>query len=258
MERRHADSLHRPAFTSYVVSHRAAVRAGKGRDELQTRAETARFGWTRWNWDKTFRGVRSRSDARGACLCALVGTAFALRLVDLSSRAFDHDESQHGYFSWLFSTGDGYDFDPILHRPLRDLITGSLFFLFGDGDFSARLGSALFGSLLVGLPFLLRRQLGRTAAFTAAVIFCVSPAYLYYSRFEREDIYVAALTLALTVTVFRFLDWPRPWHPSSSSACSPRASPPRRRPTSPFSSPASSSSAWPLSSGGTSGPVAFP
>ena len=181
-----------------------------------TRAETApRFGWTRWNWDQTFRGVRSALVTREAlAYAALVGTALALRLVDLSSRAFHHDESQHGYFSWLFSTGHGYHYDPILHGPLRDLITGSFFFLFGDGDFTARLGSALFGSLLVALPFLLRRQIGRTAAFTAAVIFCVSPAYLYYSRFEREDIYVAALTLALTVTVFRFLDRPRPWHPS--------------------------------------------
>ena len=120
-----------------------------------TRAETApRFGWTRWNWDKTFRGVRSALVTREAlAYAALVGTALALRLVDLSSRAFHHDESQHGYFSWLFSTGHGYHYDPILHGPLRDLITGSLFFLFGDGDFTARLGSALFGSLLVALPF---------------------------------------------------------------------------------------------------------
>jgi uncharacterized protein (TIGR03663 family) len=181
-----------------------------------TRAEAApRFGWSRWDWHKTLRDVRSALATREAlAYAALVGAALALRLFDLSSRAFHHDESQHGYFSWLFSAGHGYHYDPILHGPLRDLVTGSLFFLFGDGDGTARLGSALFGSLLVALPFLLRRQLGRTASFTAAVLFCVSPAYLYYSRFEREDIYVAALTLALTVAVFRFLDRPRPWHPS--------------------------------------------
>jgi len=184
---------------------------------MQTsRAEAApRFGWTRRHRDKTFRDARSALMTREALAwVALMGAALALRLVHLSSRAFHHDESQHGYFSWLFSTGHGYHYDPILHGPLRDLITGSIFFLFGDGDGTARLAPALLGSLIVGLPFLLRRQLGRTAAFTAAVIFCVSPAYLYYSRFEREDIYVAALTLALTVAVFRFLDRPRAWHPS--------------------------------------------
>lgn len=181
-----------------------------------TRAGTApRFGWPRRDWAEALRGVRSALLTREAlAYAALVGAALALRLVDLSSRAFHHDESQHGYFSWLFSTGRGYHYDPILHGPFRDLITGSLFFLFGDGDWTARLAPAVIGSLLVGLPFLLRRQLGQTAAFAAAAIFCVSPAYLYYSRFEREDIYVAALTLAMTVAVFRFLDGPRPWHPS--------------------------------------------
>lgn len=143
----------------------------------------------------------------------LVAAALALRLVALPDRAFHHDESQHGYFSWLFATGGGYHFDPILHGPLRDLVTGAVFFLFGAGDTTARLVPALLGAAIVALPFGLRRQLGPVACLAASALLCVSPAFLYFSRFEREDIFAIALTLALTVAVFRFLDEPRRWHP---------------------------------------------
>ena len=61
---------------------------------------------------------------------------------------------------------------------------------------------------------MLRRQVGSVAVLGASALFCISPGYLYFSRFAREDIYAACLTLALIVAIFRFLDRPRPWHPS--------------------------------------------
>ena len=66
------------------------------------------------------------------------------------------------------------------------------------------------------MPYFLREQLGRVAAFTAAVLLAIGPSYLYFSRFAREDIYFAAITLALFVVVFRFLDRPR-WQPARSA-----------------------------------------
>ena len=41
------------------------------------------------------------------------------------------------------------------------------------------------------------------------MLFAFGPTYLYFSRFAREDIYIAAITLALLVVAFRFLDRPR-------------------------------------------------
>ena len=102
----------------------------------------------------------------------------------------------------------------MLHGPLRFYLTATMYSLFGDSDFTARLAPALMGTAMVAMPYFLRRQLGRVAAFTAAVLFAIGPSYLYFSRFAREDIYFAAISFALLVVVFRFLDAPRRWHPA--------------------------------------------
>jgi uncharacterized protein (TIGR03663 family) len=144
----------------------------------------------------------------------LVLVALALRLYDLGDRPFHHDESQDAYFSWIFWENGDYQYDPLLHGPLRFYLTAAMFTLFGDSDFTARLAPALMGTAMVPLPYLLRHQIGRVAAFSAAVLLAIGPSYLYFSRFAREDIYIAAITLALLVVVFRFLDRPRRHHPA--------------------------------------------
>jgi len=155
---------------------------------------------------------RDRRELAGYGLLVLV--ALVLRLIDLGDRPFHHDESQDGYFSYLFRRTGDYEYHPLLHGPLRFYLTGGIYLLLGDTDFTARLAPALMGTLMVPLPYLLRRQLGRVAAFAAAVMLAVGPSYLYYSRFAREDIYVACVTLALIVVAFRFLERPRRHHPA--------------------------------------------
>jgi uncharacterized protein (TIGR03663 family) len=149
-----------------------------------------------------------------AAWIALVVAALVLRLVALGDRPFHHDESQDAYFSWIFRTTGQYAYDPLLHGPLRFYLTGFMFLFFGDSDFTARLAPALMGTLMVALPFGLRRQLGRGAAFGAAALLAFEPTYLYFSRFAREDIYVACLTLGLLVAIWRFLDRPRTHGPA--------------------------------------------
>src|SRR3954447_9248761 len=144
----------------------------------------------------------------------LIAVALVLRLYDLGSRPFHHDESQDAYFSWVLRTGGGYAYDPLLHGPLRFYLTALMYLLFGDSDFTARLAPALMGTAMVGLPFGLRGVLGRGAAFAAAALLAFEPTYLYFSRFAREDIYVACLTLALIVVIWRYLDQPRRHHPA--------------------------------------------
>jgi uncharacterized protein (TIGR03663 family) len=144
----------------------------------------------------------------------LVAGALTVRLIGLGDRPFHHDESQDAYFSWLFYTDGQYEYQPILHGPLRFYLTSAAYLAFGDTDFTARLAPALMGTLMVPLPYLLRAQLGRLAAFAAAAALAFGPSYLYYSRFAREDIYVACITLALLVVTFRFLDRPRRHQPA--------------------------------------------
>src|SRR5262245_10596435 len=43
--------------------------------------------------------------------------AFALRMVDLGSRAMHHDESLHALYSWYLYVGRGYTHDPMMHGP---------------------------------------------------------------------------------------------------------------------------------------------
>jgi uncharacterized protein (TIGR03663 family) len=140
--------------------------------------------------------------------------ALALRLPDLTGKPFHHDESEHAWFAWLLVSGDGYRYDPVFHGPLQFYVMSLLYLLIGAGDLAARLAPALVGTMLVALPYFLRRRIGATAALSAALLFSISPSYLYFSRFVREDIYVACLTLALVAVVFRFVAEPRPWHPA--------------------------------------------
>ncbi len=158
--------------------------------------------------------MERRSRGELAAYAVLVVGALVLRLVDLGDRPFHHDESQDAYFSWIFFTEGDYEYNPLLHGPFRFYLTAAMYVLFGDSDFTARLAPALMGTLMVPLPYLLRRQLGRVGAFAAAALLACGPSYLYFSRFAREDIYFASVSLALLVVTFRFLDRPRRYHPA--------------------------------------------
>ena len=169
----------------------------------------ARVGSVSW------AGVRARIlDREVIAYAGIFAAALALRLIGLGDKPFHHDESLHAWFSWRLFSGEGYHYDPVYHGPVQYYLTGLMYSLFGVGDVSARLAPALLGSAICVLPALMRRQLGHTAALTASVLLCVTPAFLYFSRFARDDIYMAFLTLALAVAIFRFLDRPSRWLPS--------------------------------------------
>ncbi len=145
-----------------------------------------------------------------AAYAALVALALVLRLLDLGDRPFHHDESQDAYFSYVHA----FEYNPLLHGPFRFYLTAGLYELLGASDFTARLAPALMGTIIVALPALLRAQLGRIGAFVAAALLAVGPSYLYFSRFAREDIYIACITLGMLVVVLRMLDEPRRHHPA--------------------------------------------
>ena len=46
---------------------------------------------------------------------------------------------------------------------------------------------------------------GRAGAIATSVLLVISPAFLYFSRFIRHDIYVDAFTLMMVIGVFRYL-----------------------------------------------------
>lgn len=141
---------------------------------------------------------------------AIVLLALVLRVWDVGARAMHHDESLHAYYAWQFFTGQGYQYDPLMHGPFQFEVAPIFYLLFGSSEFSARLLAVVLGTVLVFLPFFLRRYLTAPGALLASLMLAISPAFVYFSRFIRDDIYIACFSLLLFVCLVRYLESPRP------------------------------------------------
>ena len=135
--------------------------------------------------------------------------ALALRLWELTGRTMHYDEAIHLYYSWRLANLEGFVHSPWMHGPFQIELVALFLWLFGDTDFAARLAYALFGTILVVLPFFLRDYLGRTGAMLTGVMLAISPSLLYFSRFGRNDIIMAVLTVALFTLLWRYTRNPR-------------------------------------------------
>ena len=129
-----------------------------------------------------------------------------MRLWDLGARAMHHDESLHALYSYGLANGEGYQHNPMMHGPFQFESNAAIFLVLGDSEYTARLGVALMGTLLVALPMLFRGRLGRPGALIIAAGLAFSPAMLYFSRFARNDIYMAVWSLGLVIAMWRYLD----------------------------------------------------
>ncbi len=135
----------------------------------------------------------------------IFAAAFALRFFDLGTRALHHDESIHAQWSWSLLQGT-YKHSPIFHGPFYYHAQALVFFLFGANDYTSRVSAAIFGMAIVALPLLIRRRLGQAGTMAAVVFIAFSPTLVYYSRFFREDIYMAFFTLLMVVAIWRYFD----------------------------------------------------
>ena len=131
--------------------------------------------------------------------------AVVSRLYDVGARVMSHDESLHALFSWNLYAGKGYAHDPMMHGPFLFHITALMYFLFGDNDFTARLAPALFGVVLVMLPYWFRPWLGRRGALAASFMILISPGLLYYSRYIRNESYMLVWTALMVLAFFQYM-----------------------------------------------------
>ena len=153
-----------------------------------------------WQW---LRGKTSWELAAFAILALL---ALGLRLWELDGRAMHYDEALHVHYGWKLANGEGYSHSPWMHGPFQVHFTALIFSIFGDSDFVARFGYALFGAALVFLPYFLRGYLGTTGALATALLLALSPSLLYFSRFGRNEILMAFWTLSLLILMWRYLN----------------------------------------------------
>jgi uncharacterized protein (TIGR03663 family) len=156
--------------------------------------------------DKSVKYVRSHFNREIAFYLALVIVALTMRLWQLGERAVHYDECIHLGCAWnICSNPFGWCLDAWTHGHFQFIGT-ALFFRFGQSDFTARILPVIFGTAIVVLPYFLRRQLGRWGAMAAAVMLTLSPLFMYYSRYARDDIYIAFFTLLLVVCIWNYVD----------------------------------------------------
>lgn len=118
--------------------------------------------------------------------------AVVLRLLWLGHGPFSHDEAIHANFSLGFAD---YKYDPIYHGPLLYHLIATIFWLFGDSDFTARLAPALLGIAMLGVAVATRRWLGARAMLCSLALLVISPVITTYSRHLIHDSLVMLLTL---------------------------------------------------------------
>ena len=135
----------------------------------------------------------------------ILAAAFALRFWDLGGRALHHDESIHAQWSWGLIQGS-YHHSPIFHGPFYYHVQGLVFLILGANDYTARVSAAIFGMGVRGAPAAAAPATGAVGTMAAVALLAFSPTVVYYSRFFREDIYLAFFTLLAVVAIWRYLE----------------------------------------------------
>jgi uncharacterized protein (TIGR03663 family) len=145
-------------------------------------------------------GLRSpleslRLDRTLQAVLVVVVLATVARLAFLGQRVAHQDEARVGYWILRFFVTDRFEYRPIVHGPFLFVVNRHVFGLLGPGDFAARLVVALIGSALPLASLLFRHRLRRGETVALALFLAFNPVLLYYSRFMRVDLPLAAFML---------------------------------------------------------------
>jgi uncharacterized protein (TIGR03663 family) len=208
-------------YSSAPVEVSQLEQAPRGEQLRQVAAETARAiaARTQDYASAAWQSVRHMTTGQWLWV-GVFALGAILRFWGLGDKPLHHDESMHAFYSYLFARNpSGYEYDPLLHGPFQFHAVGIFFavvlafqHLFDAGaagnpwinDTTARIVPALFGVGIVILPLGLRRELGKAGALITALLLAVSPSFVYFSRFLREDIYFNFFMFAMVVCAVRF------------------------------------------------------
>jgi predicted membrane-bound mannosyltransferase/DNA-binding beta-propeller fold protein YncE len=141
-------------------------------------------------------------------IIAIFLLAVFTRFYMVGDRVMSHDESLHTRFSHDLYADGRFQHTPLMHGPILFHFTALSYTLFGDNDFTARIYTSVLGTLLVMMPLLFRRWLGRWGAILASVMMLISPLMLYYGRYIREDTPAIFTAVLMIWAIFMYLDGP--------------------------------------------------
>nr|WJK64443.1 TIGR03663 family protein [Halobacterium salinarum] len=154
---------------------------------------------------------RDRRVVVAGAVAAVVAGALAARLAGLGARPFHADEARVGYWILDYHATGAWSYRPIVHGPFLFHVNDALFGLFGASDAVARAPVAVVGGLLPGVAWLFRGRLDDTEVIALAGLLAFTPTLVYYSRFMRSDVLVAAFSLAAVGFAVRAHDTGRRW-----------------------------------------------
>lgn len=134
-----------------------------------------------------------------------------LRWINLDARPYHHDESLHAvYGAYNYFSPDTlyYKYTALLHGPLMYRLIPYFYEIFGTNLLSARILITLIGSIFLFVPILFRSKISKNNFLLLTTVVCISPLFVYYSRFLREDFLVLStmigMTYAITVAQSKF------------------------------------------------------
>ncbi|MFP4530271.1 MAG: flippase activity-associated protein Agl23 [Halodesulfurarchaeum sp.] len=151
-------------------------------------------------------GTRSRLTRRFWLLVGIAVVAVAVRLVGLGARVAHQDEARVAGWILHYVAVDAWEYRAIIHGPFLPHVNGVVFNLLGPSDFSMRLVVAVVGGLLPLSAWLLRDRLARRELLFLGAILALNPVLVYYSRFMRNDVLLAAFAFLSFALVVRSID----------------------------------------------------
>lgn len=132
--------------------------------------------------------------------------ALLLRLVSLGVRTAHWDEARVAYWAYFYTDTGALAYHWEEHGPFVQLVAGRLFDIFGVNDLAARLPVAIVGGMFPLAALLYREHLRRSETVVLALLLALNPILLYYSRFMRSDVLVAAFAFVAFGLLVRFYD----------------------------------------------------
>lgn len=149
----------------------------------------------------------SRSRDRVAAGVGVVVTlALLVRLVALGSRPFHWGEARVGYWTLRFAETGVYEYRPVAGGPFLYVVGRWLLTVLPATDLVARIPVALVGGAMPAAALLFRGRLRDDETVAVAVALAFAPVLLYYSRFLRGDVPLAAAALVAVGCVVRWID----------------------------------------------------
>ena len=154
-------------------------------------------------------GVTARTRERDLvvpAVLALAGVALLVRVLGLGGRPFHWDEARVGYWTLRYLESGAFQYRPVAGGPLLYVVDRHVFALLGATDASARLVVALVGGALPLAALLFRTRLRDDETVVLAAVLAGAPVLVYYSRFLRGDLPLAAFALVTLGAAVRAVD----------------------------------------------------